>query len=57
MTAVITEKISNAEEIIEKTLANKNKTLEALNTQVNQYSASLKETNKMLTNADIGLKR
>lgn len=57
MTAVITEKISNAEEIIEKTLANKNKTLEALNTQVNQYSASLKETNKMLTNADIGLKK
>lgn len=57
MSAVITEKITNAEEIIEKTLINKEETLDALNTQVNQYSTSLKETTKMLANADSGLKK
>ncbi|MEE7533665.1 HlyD family secretion protein [Klebsiella huaxiensis] len=57
MTAVITEKISNAEEIIKKTRTNKEETLDALNIQVNQYSKSLNETNKMLINADAGLKK
>ncbi|MWL75162.1 HlyD family secretion protein, partial [Escherichia coli] len=37
MTAVITEKISNGEEIIAKIASNKNETLEALNTQLHQY--------------------
>ena len=41
MTAVITEKISNGEEIIAKIASNKNETLEALNTQLHQYEFSL----------------
>lgn len=57
MSAVITEKIANAEEIIAKTLMNKEETLDALNTQVNQYSTSLKETTIMLANANAGLKK
>ncbi|WP_404317668.1 HlyD family secretion protein [Klebsiella oxytoca] len=57
MSAVISEKIKNAEEIISKTLKNKTETMEALNTQLHQYTISLKETNKMLANADIGLKK
>ena len=45
MSAVITEKITNAEEIIEKTLINKEETLDALNTQVNlsSYDQYLKQ--------------
>lgn len=57
MTAVITEKISNGEEIIAKIASNKNETLEALNTQLHQYEFSLKETNEMLRNASSGLRK
>lgn len=57
MNAVISEKISNAEEIISKTLINKKETLEALDTQVKQYDSSLKETKVMLANAGTGLKK
>ncbi|MDD9651788.1 HlyD family secretion protein [Klebsiella pasteurii] len=57
MTAAITEKIANAEEIIAKLQKNKEETMDALNIQLHQYSTSLKETNKMLANADIGLKK
>ncbi|MDU1060352.1 MAG: HlyD family secretion protein [Leclercia adecarboxylata] len=55
MNAAISEKISNAEEIISKMLRNKTETLEALETQVKQYSQSLKETKVMLNNASTGL--
>lgn len=57
MNAVISEKISNAEEIISKTLINKEETLEALDAQVKQYDSSLKETKVMLANAGTGLKK
>lgn len=55
--AVISEKIINAEEIINKILSNKAETLEALDTQVKQYSDSLKETKAMLSNAAAGLNK
>lgn len=57
MTAVINEKITNAEDIIEKILKNKDETLEALRSQVRQYEASLKETKQMLNDTDTGLKK
>ncbi|WP_312585657.1 HlyD family secretion protein [Atlantibacter sp.] len=57
MNAAISEKISNAEEIIAKISTNKNETLEALETQVKQYSDSLKETKIMLGNASAGLSK
>ncbi|WP_368543970.1 HlyD family secretion protein [Enterobacter soli] len=57
LNAVISAKISNAEEIIEKIHKNKAETLEALDTQVKQYESSLRETNAMLANADAGLKK
>ncbi|EPC5231668.1 HlyD family secretion protein [Klebsiella quasipneumoniae] len=57
MTAAINEKIENAEEIIIKILKNKEETMEALNTQLQQYAISLKETNTMLNNASTGLKK
>ena len=57
MSAVISEKITNAEEIIEKISQNKKESLEALNLQAQQYAVSLKETNKMLKDAETGLKK
>ncbi|MEM0653335.1 HlyD family secretion protein [Klebsiella huaxiensis] len=57
MTAVITDKIANGEEIITKIEKNKKETLEALNIQLQQYNSSLKETNEMLKNASAGLKK
>lgn len=57
MTAAITEKISNAEEIINKIKKNRTETLEALNIQIKQYELTLQETYKMLKNAGDGLKK
>lgn len=57
MTSVINEKITNAEDIIEKILKNKNETLEALQSQVRQHEASLKETKQMLNDTDTGLQK
>jgi len=57
LNAVISAKITNAEEIIEKIRENKAETLDALDTQVRQYESSLKETTAMLANADAGLKK
>lgn len=57
MTAVITEKIKNANEIINKILKNKTETLDALNIQIKQYELTLQETDKMLKNAGDGLKK
>lgn len=55
MNAAISEKITNAEEIINKIQSNKTETLDALKTQVKQYTESLKETWAMLNNANSGL--
>ncbi len=55
MNAAISEKITNAEEIIAKISSSKTETLEALEAQVKQYSDSLKETKVMLDNASAGL--
>lgn len=53
----INEKISNSDEIIKKLVENKKQTLNALNEQLKTTSASLKETNRMLANAQVGLKK
>ncbi|WP_430999692.1 HlyD family secretion protein [Klebsiella pneumoniae] len=53
----INEKISNSDEIIKKLVENKKQTLNALDEQLKTTSASLKETNRMLANAQVGLKK
>ncbi|WP_058912476.1 HlyD family secretion protein [Entomohabitans teleogrylli] len=57
MAKVITEKITNAEEIIEKIAHNKDETLDALNEQLRQFNDSMRETTRMLANTQTGLKK
>ena len=57
MTEVINEKINNGEDIISKIGNNKSETLDAMKTQLQQYNASLKETNAMLNTTSAGLKK
>ncbi|HEP1066103.1 TPA: HlyD family secretion protein [Klebsiella aerogenes] len=54
---VINEKIANSEDIIKKLEDNKNQTLNALNAQLKTTTDSLKETNRMLVNTQVGLKK
>ncbi|HDV0619129.1 TPA: HlyD family secretion protein, partial [Acinetobacter baumannii] len=56
-TAVINEKIINAESIITKLIRNKDETLNALNTQLNTIKKSLSETTSMLANTQAGLNK
>ncbi|EMF1933484.1 MULTISPECIES: HlyD family secretion protein [Klebsiella] len=56
-TQVINEKITNAEDIINKLTQNKSETLAALNKQIKTTSESLHETNRMLANTQAGLKK
>lgn len=53
----INEKIANSDDIIKKLTHNKNQTLNALDIQLKASTESLKETNKMLQNTQIGLKK
>lgn len=53
----IKEKIVNSEKIIKKLIENKKQTLNALNEQLETTTTSLKETNRMLVNAQVGLKK
>ncbi|MFK3709079.1 HlyD family secretion protein [Leclercia adecarboxylata] len=57
MSQVINEKIANADEIVSKTLKNKEETLEALAKQQKQYEDSLKETKTMLLDTGKGLQK
>lgn len=57
MAKVITEKMTNAEEIIINLTDNKQQTLNALNEQVRQFDSALKETLVMLKNTETGLKQ
>jgi len=57
MSQVINEKIANADEIVSKTLKNKEETLEALAKQQKQYEDSLKETKAMLLDTGKGLQK
>ncbi|WP_159566134.1 HlyD family secretion protein [Budvicia diplopodorum] len=56
-TAAINEKIATANEIIEKIALNKQETLEALNAQLLNYTASLKETTLMQEASLTGLNK
>lgn len=56
-TEVINEKIINAEKIIQKLSHNKDETLTSLDKQLKTTSDSLKETARMLLNAQTGLKK
>lgn len=56
-TAVINEKIINAESIITKLIRNKDETLNALDTQLNTIKKSLSETTSMLANTQAGLNK
>ncbi|MDR8357692.1 HlyD family secretion protein, partial [Acinetobacter baumannii] len=53
---VINEKIANAEDIITKLSHNKEETRLSLDKQLKTINDSLKETNRMLVNAQTGLK-
>lgn len=54
---VINEKITNSQGIIEKLTRNKNETVSAIEAQLKTAAESLKETNRMLNNTLIGLKK
>lgn len=54
---VINEKIANAEDIITKPSHNKEETRLSLDKQLKTINDSLKETNRMLVNAQTGLKK
>lgn len=54
---VINEKIANAQDIISKLSHNKAETLSALDKQIKTTGDSLVETNRMLTNTQVGLKK
>ncbi|MFP9065822.1 hypothetical protein ACLI1X_16660, partial [Enterococcus faecalis] len=54
---VINEKIANAEDIITKLSHNKDETRLSLDKQLQTINDSLKETNRMLVNAQTGLKK
>ena len=54
---VINEKIANAEDIITKLSHNKEETRLSLDEQLKTINDSLKETNRMLVNAQTGLKK
>ncbi|MBN0818291.1 HlyD family secretion protein, partial [Pseudomonas aeruginosa] len=54
---VINEKIANAEDIISKLNHNKEETTISLEKQLKTINDSLKETNRMLANAQAGLKK
>lgn len=54
---VINEKIANAEDIITKLSHNKEETRLSLDKQLKTINDSLKETNRMLVNAQTGLKK
>jgi membrane fusion protein len=55
--AVINEKITNSESIIQKLQHNKIETLNALEKQLETFHESLKKTNQMLTATQSGLKK
>lgn len=54
---VINEKILNSQGIIEKLTRNKSETVSAIEVQLKTATESLKETNRMLTNTETGLKK
>lgn len=54
---VINEKIINSQGIIEKLTRNKNETVSAIESQFKTATESLKETNRMLNNTLVGLKK
>lgn len=54
---VINEKIANAQDIINKLSHNKAETLSALDKQIKTTRDSLAETNRMLANTQVGLKK
>ena len=54
---VINEKITNSQGIIEKLTRNKNETVSAIESQLKTAAESLKETNRMLNNTLMGLKK
>lgn len=54
---VINEKILNSQGIIEKLTRNKSETVSAIEVQLKTVTESLKETNRMLTNTQTGLKK
>lgn len=54
---VINEKIANAQDIISKLSHNKAETLSALEKQIKTTRDSLAETNRMLVNTQVGLKK
>ncbi|WP_052284663.1 HlyD family secretion protein [Kluyvera genomosp. 1] len=54
---VINEKITNSQGIIEKLTRNKNETVSAIEAQLKTAAESLKETNRMLNNTLLGLKK
>ena len=54
---VINEKILNAQGIIDKLTRNKSETVSAIEVQLKTATESLKETNRMLTNTQTGLKK
>ncbi|MCP6388674.1 HlyD family secretion protein [Klebsiella pneumoniae] len=54
---VINEKIANAEDIIKKLHYNKKETLNVLEKQLKTTIESLQETNRMLANTQVGLKK
>lgn len=54
---VINEKILNSQGIIEKLTRNKSETVSAIEVQLKTATESLKETNRMLTNTQTGLKK
>lgn len=54
---VINEKIINSQGIIEKLTRNKSETVSAIEVQLKTATESLKETNRMLTNTQTGLKK
>lgn len=54
---VINEKITNSQGIIEKLTRNKNETVSAIESQLKTATESLKETNRMLNNTLMGLKK
>ncbi|MEJ5069568.1 HlyD family secretion protein [Enterobacter sp. MYb186] len=55
MNEVFSQKIANAEKIIQKMLQSKQETLDVLNKQIHRHKVSLKETNKMLADTNVGL--
>lgn len=54
---VINEKIENSQEIISKLSRNKSETIKALDKQIKTTEYSLTETNRMLVNTQVGLKK